>query len=120
MRQTIFTQIEEGISGGKTAFILDFNTNDRQSLLEAGINPTALHLALATYFGKKGYHCGLYSSGIGVQELTPPGTSAQGARRSAYWTKRTAFISLFLNMGVRRFNDWFAPCWPCRWNGFAP
>ena len=79
MRQTIFTQIEEGISGGKTAFILEFNTNDRQSLLEAGINPTALHLALATYFGKKGYHCGLYSSGIGVQELTPPGTSAQGA-----------------------------------------
>ncbi|MEW6418371.1 MAG: ATP-binding protein [Nitrospirota bacterium] len=91
MRKTIFSQIEEGIKGGKTAFILEFNTNDRQLLLEKGIYPTSLHLALATYFAQNGYHCGLYSPGIGgVQELNPPGITQtrpnpfrqQGSNRS--------------------------------------
>jgi AAA+ superfamily predicted ATPase len=79
MRKTIFSQIEEGIKGGKTAFILEFNTNDRQLLLEKGIYPTSLHLALATYFGQKGYHCGLFSPGLAeVQELNPPDSNATG------------------------------------------
>lgn len=79
MRKTIFSQIEEGIKGGKTAFILEFNTNDRQLLLEKGIYPTALHLALAIYFAQKGYHCGLYSPGLGgVQEINPPGITQTG------------------------------------------
>ncbi len=79
MRKTIFSQLEEGIKGGKTAFILEFNTNDRQLLIEDGIYPASLHLSLATYFARKGYHCGLYSPGLGgVQELNPPGTSAKG------------------------------------------
>jgi len=59
MKPEVFTQIEEGIKGGKTGFILEFNTNDRQMHIEEGIYPTSLLLSLATYFGKKGYHCGL-------------------------------------------------------------
>lgn len=78
MKPPVISQIENAQRGGRTAFILEWNTNDRQMFLEEGIYPTSLHLALATYFGKKGYHCGLYSQGLGIQELTPPGSAAVG------------------------------------------
>jgi len=78
MKPSVIAQIEDGIKGGRTAFILEWNTNDRQMFIEEGIYPSALHLALATYFGRKGYHCGLYSQGLGVQELNPPGSAATG------------------------------------------
>lgn len=79
MKPVVIKQMEEGMSAGKTAFILEFNTNDRQMDIEEGIYPTSLLLMLATYFGKRGYHCGLYSQGTGgVQELTPPSSAATG------------------------------------------
>lgn len=80
MKPSVISQIEEGIKSGKTAFILEWNTNDRQLYIEEGIYPTSLHLSLAMYFGKKGYHCGLYSQGMGgIHEITPPGSAATGA-----------------------------------------
>lgn len=80
MKPVVITRIEEGLKGGKAAFILEFNTNDRQLYLEENIYPMGLVLMLASYFGKRGYHCGLYSQGLGgVQELVPPGSAAVGS-----------------------------------------
>ena len=79
MKPSVIAQIEDGVRGGKTAFILEWNTNDRQLYIEEGIYPTSLHLALAIYFGKRGYHCGLYSQGMGIHEITPPNSAATGA-----------------------------------------
>lgn len=80
MKPAVFKQIDEGIKGGKTAFILEFNTNDRQMYLGEGIYPTSLLLSLAIYFGKKGYHCGLYSQGLGgLNEINPPSSAATGS-----------------------------------------
>lgn len=78
MKPAVIEQIEDARQSGKTAFILSWNTNDRQIYLEEGIHPTALHLALATYFGQQGFHCGLYSQGIGVQPLDAPDSAATG------------------------------------------
>lgn len=79
MKPYIINRIEEGIKCGKSAFILEFNTNDRQFFLEEEIFPTSLHLALATYLGKQGYHTGLYSQGLGLQQLNTPNSAAGGA-----------------------------------------
>lgn len=80
MKPAVITKIEEAVKGGKTAFILEFNTNDRQLYLEENIYPMSLVLMLASYFGKRGYHCGLFSQGLGgVQELVPPGSAATGS-----------------------------------------
>ncbi|MBI5410302.1 MAG: ATP-binding protein [Nitrospirae bacterium] len=78
MKNNLINKIEEGIKAGKASFLLEFNTNDRQMCLEEGIYPTSLHLALASYFGKKGYHCGLFSQGSGLQPVTPPDSAAVG------------------------------------------
>jgi len=79
MKPIVLEKIEQGMKGGKTAFILEFNTNDRQHYPEENIYPTSLHLLLASYFGKRGYHCGLYSQGLGrVQDMNPPSSAATG------------------------------------------
>jgi hypothetical protein len=79
MRPSVVKMIEEGIRGGKTGFIMEFNTNDRQLFPEEGIAPASLHLALASYLGRQGFHCGIYSCGMkGVQEIIPPGSNAKG------------------------------------------
>lgn len=78
MKPFIINRIEEGIKCGKSAFILEFNTNDRQFFIEEEIFPTSLHLALATYLGKQGYHTALYSQGLGLQQLNTPNSAADG------------------------------------------
>lgn len=78
MKPHLITEIEDGIKAGKTGFILQWNTNDRQHFIQEGIYPMSLHVFLAAYFGRKGYHCGLYSQGVGMQQLNPPGSSATG------------------------------------------
>ncbi len=76
MSKSIFQQIDESVSGGRTSFVLSWNTNDRQFDLENGINPTSLHLALAAYFGRKNYHCGLFSQATGLTPINPPQSTA--------------------------------------------
>lgn len=78
MKPHLITEIEDGIKAGKSGFILTWNTNDRQHYLQEGIYPMALHAFLAAYFGRQGYHCGLYSQGVGLQQLNAPGSSAKG------------------------------------------
>ena len=75
----VLQQIEGGLRAGKTAFVLTWNTNDRQIGLEHGLPPAALHLTLATYFGRRGYHIGLYSQGLGLQGLAPPSAARASA-----------------------------------------
>lgn len=101
MKPSVIMQIEDGMKGGKTAFVLEWNTNDRQMFMDDGIFPSSLHLTLATYFGKKGYQCGLYSQGLGVQELHPPGSAASGQNPF----RQTNNQSLSLLTPILRRND---------------
>jgi len=103
MKPNVIAQIEEGMRGGKTGFVLEFNTNDRLLYPELNIAPSSLHLALASYFGRHGYHCGIYSCGLrGVQELVPPGSTAQGTNP---FHQRTTVSGLNLCTPILRRND---------------
>jgi len=79
MSQSVINDIEDSIRGGKTGIVLSWNTSDRFFLPDEDIHPTSLHLGLATYFGQRGYHSGLYSQATGLQALSPPGASAEGS-----------------------------------------
>jgi AAA+ superfamily predicted ATPase len=79
MKPELFTRIDDSIKSGKTAFILDFNTNDRQICIDDNIYPQSIQFALAEYLGKRGYHIGIYSQGIGLHQLNTAKSTATGS-----------------------------------------
>ncbi len=78
MVPAVVRAIEEAREKGAFAFLLSWNTNDRQLYPEEKILPCNLHYMLAAHFGLQGYHTGLFSQGAGLRPLLPPGSKAGG------------------------------------------
>ena len=76
---TIIDRIEHGMQGGKTGFVLEWNTSDRLYVPDEGIGPISLHLGLAEHFDRQGYHCGLFTQSRGLEALAPPEPVTSGA-----------------------------------------
>ena len=69
---TVIDKIDRGMQGGKTGFVLEWNTSDRLFVPDEGVGPISLHLGLAQHFDRQGYHCGLYTQSRGLEALAPP------------------------------------------------
>ncbi|MBN2395524.1 MAG: ATP-binding protein [Candidatus Atribacteria bacterium] len=72
MLPKIINEINENLQGGRTAFILEWNTNDRLHVLNENIPPMSFINCLATYFNKKDYSIGLLTSDNMVIDINPP------------------------------------------------
>lgn len=78
------SEIEDARACRTTGVILTMNTSDRMLLRHEGLEVASLKYALAHHFGRSDYHVGVYSTGLGFQELVPPSVQGRQSNRSPF------------------------------------